>query len=259
MKAVIFAGGFGTRISEESAVKPKPMVEIGGRPILWHIMKIYASYGINDFVIACGYQSQIIKNYFVNYSIYQADVTVDMTKHTLKVHKNGAEPWRVTLVETGVKATKSQRLLAMKPYLGRGIFCLTYGDGVSDLNIRALIKFHRQHRALVTITAVQPPGRFGGIVLKQGQTKVTNFKEKPDGDGAWINGGFMVVDPKALSFIKDPAKDWEEDAMRHLARAGKLAAYKHKGFWQSMDTLRDKHLLEKIWATGKAPWKVWRQ
>jgi glucose-1-phosphate cytidylyltransferase len=258
MKAVIFAGGFGTRISEESAVKPKPMVEIGGRPILWHVMKIYSSYGINDFVIACGYKSSVIKDYFINYSAHQSDVVLDLAKKTLKVVKNKAEPWRVTLVETGDKATKSQRLLTIKKYLGPGPFCLTYGDGVSDINIRALIKFHRHHQALVTITAVQPPGRFGGIFLKQDQTKVTNFKEKPNGDGAWINGGFMVVDPKALSFIKDPAKDWEEDAMKNLARSGKLAAYKHKGFWQSMDTLRDKHLLEKIWATGQAPWKVWR-
>lgn len=258
MKAVIFAGGFGTRISEESGVKPKPMVEIGGRPVLWHVMKIYSAYGINDFIICCGYQSQIIKDYFINYSIHQADVTFDLQQHSIKIHKNGAEPWRVTLAETGLKATKSQRLLAVKDYIGGETFCLTYGDGVSDINIAKLIRFHKTHQGLLTVAAVQPPGRFGGIILKKGQTKITSFKEKPVGDGAWINGGFMVVEPKALSYIKDPRKDWEEDVMHNLAAAGKLVAYVHNGYWQCMDTLRDKNVLEEIWQSGQAPWKIWK-
>lgn len=258
MKAVIFAGGYGTRISEESGVRPKPMVEIGGKPILWHVMKMYSTHGINDFVVLCGYKSYVIKDYFANYSLYNADVTFDVKNNSMQVHKNGAEDWKVTLVETGEESTKSQRLLEAKEYIGNKTFCLTYGDGVSDLDIKEVIKLHKREKALLTITAVQPPGRFGGFVLKEGQTKIDNFKEKPIGDGAWINGGFMVAEPEAISYIKDASKDWEEDAMRHLASAGKLAAYVHSGYWQCMDTLCDKNLLEKTWQSGNAPWKVWK-
>lgn len=257
MKAVIFAGGFGTRISEESGIRPKPMVEVGGKPILWHVMKMYSSYGINEFIICCGYKSQVIKDYFANYSLYNSDVTFDMQNHTKEIHKNGSENWKVTLAETGVDSTKSQRLMAIKEYLGNETFCLTYGDGVSDLNINELIDFHKKEKSLLTITAVQPPGRFGGMLLKKGQTKITSFKEKPDGDGAWINGGFMVVEPEALNYILDPEKDWEEDAMHNLAESGKVSAYVHTGYWQCMDTLRDKNVLEKTWQSGKAPWKTW--
>ncbi len=258
MKAIIFAGGFGTRISEESGVRPKPMVEIGGKPILWHVMKMYSNYGINDFIICCGYKSNVIKDYFVNYSIYNSDVTFDVANHSMKIHKNSSEKWTVTLAETGIDSTKSQRLLAVKDYLDNETFCLTYGDGVSDIDIGKLIKFHKKQKNLMTVTAVQPPGRFGGFILKKGQTKITSFKEKPIGDGAWINGGFMVLEPEALKYIKNPAKDWEEDAMHNLATKGKLSAYMHTGFWQCMDTLRDKNILEEIWQSGKAPWKTWK-
>lgn len=257
MKAVIFAGGFGTRISEESGVRPKPMVEVGGKPILWHVMKMYSSYGINEFIICCGYKSQVIKDYFANYSLYNSDVTFDMKNQTKEIHKNDSEDWKVTLAETGVSSTKSQRLMAIKQYLGDETFCLTYGDGVSDLNITDLIEFHKNEKALLTITAVQPPGRFGGMLLKKGQTRITSFKEKPDGDGAWINGGFMVVEPEALEYILDAEKDWEDDAMHNLAEAGKVSAYVHTGYWQCMDTLRDKSVLEKMWQSGSAPWKTW--
>lgn len=258
MKAVILAGGFGTRISEESGIRPKPMVEIGGKPILWHVMKMYSAYNISDFIICCGYKSQVIKDYFANYSLYNSDVTFDMQNRSMQMHKNGSEKWRVTLAETGADSTKSQRLLAVKEYIGDETFCLTYGDGVSDLNIAELIEFHKKENAVVTVTAVQPPGRFGGIALKAGQTKITSFKEKPIGDGAWINGGFMVVEPEAFLYIKDPTKDWEEDAMHNLAESGRLSAFVHSGYWQCMDTLRDKNVLESIWQSGNAPWKVWK-
>jgi glucose-1-phosphate cytidylyltransferase len=258
MKAVIFAGGFGTRMSEESGIRPKPMVEIGGKPILWHVMKIYSAYGINDFIVCCGYKSQVIKDYFANYALYNSDVTFDVKSHSVHIHKNESESWKVTLAETGINSTKSQRLLAIKDYLDNEAFCLTYGDGVSDINIPKLIAFHQKEKALVTITAVQPPGRYGGFVLKTGQTKIVNFKEKPIGDGAWINGGFMVVEPEALAYIRDPKLDWEDDAMRNLAERGKLSAFVHTGYWQSMDTLRDKNLLEETWQSGKVPWKVWK-
>lgn len=260
MKAVIFAGGYGTRISEESGVRPKPMVEIGGKPILWHVMKTYSHFGINDFIIACGYKSSVIKDYFANYSLYSSDVTFDMRTHSSLFHKNGAEDWKVTLVETGENSSKSERLLAIQKYLGNETFLMTYGDGVSNVDISGLIKFHNSQNTLVTVTAVQPPGRFGGFVLKAGQTKVKQFREKPKGDGvdgAWINGGYFVIEPKALDFIKDPKEDWEEEPMRLLAHAGQLAAYRHEGFWHPMDTLRDKNVLEAMWKSGKAPWKVW--
>lgn len=258
MRVVILAGGYGTRLSEETGIKPKPMVEVGGKPILWHIMKMYSAYGFNDFIICCGYKSHVIKEYFANYSLYNSDVTFDMQTHSMTVHKNGAEKWKVTLAETGIDATKSQRLMAIKDYIGDETFCLTYGDGVSNVNIPEQIAFHKKQKALVTITAIQPPGRFGGFILKSAQTKIKNFKEKPMGDGAWINGGFMIVDPKALNYITDVNKDFEEDVMHNLAAAGKLAAYIHNGYWQCMDTLRDKHVLEQLWEEGKAPWKVWK-
>ncbi|MDP3941687.1 MAG: glucose-1-phosphate cytidylyltransferase [bacterium] len=260
MKALIFAGGYGTRISEESGVRPKPMVEIGGKPILWHVMKTYSAYGINDFVIACGYKSNIIKEYFANYSLYNSDVTFDMSSNSSLFHKNGAEDWKVTLVETGENASKSERLLAVRKYLGNETFMMTYGDGVSNVNIADLLNFHKKQNVLLTVTAVQPPGRFGGFVLRGKQTKIKEFHEKPKGDGvdsAWINGGYFVVEPEAIDYIKDPKQDWEEDPMRRLAQEGQLVAFKHVDFWHPMDTLRDKNVLEAMWQSGKAPWKVW--
>ena len=258
MKAVILAGGFGTRISEESGVRPKPMVEIGGKPILWHVMKTYSVYGVNEFIICCGYRSNVIKDYFANYTLYSSDVTFDMKNRSVQIHKNGSENWKVTLIETGESSTKSERLIAIQKHIGHEPFFLTYGDGVSDIDIKALLDFHKSQKVLVTITAVQPPGRFGGFVLKEKETKIHSFKEKPKGDGAWINGGFMVVEPEALSYIKDHSKYWEDQAMRDLAHDGELAAYVHNGFWHPMDTLRDKNVLETIWQSGRAPWKVWK-
>lgn len=257
MKTVILAGGYGTRISEESGIRPKPMVEIGGKPILWHVMKIYSFYGVRDFVIACGYKSHVIKDYFVNYSLYNSDITLDMKSSAIALHKNGAEDWTVTLAETGENSTKSERLLTIQDYIGKETFFLTYGDGVANINIKELLDFHKSQNVLATITAVQPPGRFGGFVLKEGEVKIHSFKEKPKGDGAWINGGFMVVEPQALSYIKDPAKDWEDKPLQDLAHDGQLAAYVHDGFWHPMDTLRDKNVLEEMWRNGKAPWKIW--
>ena len=258
MKAVILAGGYGTRLSEETGVRPKPMVEIGGKPILWHIMKIYSHYGINDFIICCGYKGHIIKEYFANYSLQSSNVTFDLKNNTTEIISNGSEPWRVTLLDTGENSIKSKRIKMTKQYVGNETFLLTYGDGVANIDINKLIKFHKSQKAIVTVTAVQPPGRFGGFVLRHGQTKITSFKEKPNGDGAWINGGFFVVEPQALDFIKDESLDWEEQSLPDLAKKGKLAAYVHDKFWQNMDSLRDKNVLEEIWATGKAPWKVWR-
>ena len=258
MKAVILAGGFGTRISEESGVRPKPMVEIGGKPILWHVMKIYSKYGITDFVILCGYKSNIIKEYFANYSLYKSDVTFDFKGSTMEVHKNGVENWKVTLVETGEDTMTGGRIKKALPYIGNETFCLTYGDGVSDVNIPEVIRIHNESKALVTMTTVQPPGRFGAFTLKGNSNKVKSFKEKPDGDGAWINGGFFVVEPSALSYIGGDETVWEQDPLQRIAKKGKLVAYKHTGFWQCMDTLRDKNVLENIWQSGKAPWKVWK-
>lgn len=257
MKAVILAGGFGTRISEESGVRPKPMVEIGGMPILWHIMKTYSAYGINDFVIACGYKSNVIKDFFINYALYKADVTFDIGKHTIDVHRNGSEDWRVTLVETGENTMTGGRLKKVKPYVGDETFCFTYGDGVTDLNIKQLVEYHRKQNVLATLTAVQPPGRFGAFTLNSAQTKPTNFNEKPIGDGAWINGGFFVLEPEVFDYIEGDSTIWEQEPLKNLAKEGKLSAYKHTGFWQNMDTLRDKNLLEEMWQTGSAKWKVW--
>jgi glucose-1-phosphate cytidylyltransferase len=257
MKTVILAGGFGTRISEESAVKPKPMIDIGNRPILWHIMKIYSAHGLNDFVICCGYKGHVIKEYFARYFLHQSDVTFDLRDDSMTVHRTEAEPWRVTLIDTGEKTLTGGRIKRVRDYVGDETFCLTYGDGVSDVNIREVIAFHRAHGVLATLTAVQPGGRFGVFSLKEGETLVHGFKEKPKGDGAWVNGGFFVCEPGIFDYIDGDATTWEQEPMERLSHDGKLAAYRHAGFWQPMDSLRDKNLLEQLWASGKAPWKIW--
>ncbi len=254
MKLVILAGGYGTRISEESALKPKPMVEIGGRPILWHIMKIYSAHGINDFVICLGYKGYVIKEYFANYALHMSDVTFDMGKKSLEVHQSSAEPWRVTLVDTGIETSTGGRIKRVGKYIADEEFCLTYGDGVSDVNICASVEFHRAQKTLATVTAVRPPSRFGALQVRG--TKVAAFQEKPEGEG-WINGGFFVLSPKVLDYIAGDATVWEREPMERLAREGQLATFQHRGFWQPMDTLRDKNHLEELWETGKAPWKVW--
>ena len=256
MKLVILAGGLGTRLSEETTLKPKPMVEIGGRPILWHIMKIYSQHGINDFIICCGYKAQVIKEYFANYSLHMSDVTFDLRDNTIEVHQKFAEPWRVTLVDTGEQSMTGGRLKRVAPYLeGEEAFCFTYGDGVGDIDITALLAFHRTHGKLATVTAVQPPGRFG--VLEMDGASVTGFREKPQGDGNWINGGFFVLSPEVIANIEDDSTIWEREPMEKLAESGQLQAHFHHGFWQPMDTLRDKAHLEELWASGKAPWKTW--
>jgi glucose-1-phosphate cytidylyltransferase len=257
MKAVILAGGFGTRISEETGVKPKPMVEIGDKPILWHIMKIYSAAGIDDFIICLGYKGYVIKEYFATYSLHMSDVTFDLRHNDLQVHQNGTEPWRVTLVDTGEKTMTGGRIKRIQDYIGDEAFCLTYGDGVTDLDIQKLIEFHRTQKTVVTLTAVQPPGRFGAFSLDRDQNLITAFKEKPQGDGAWINGGFFVVAPEAFNYIKDDSTVWEQEPLADLAREGMLAAYRHYGFWQNMDTLRDKNVLEELWQTSNPPWKIW--
>lgn len=258
MKAVILAGGFGTRISEESAVRPKPMVEIGGRPILWHIMKIYSAFGIEEFIICCGYRGDLIKKYFADYFLCRSDVVFDLKRNKMEVLENGVEPWRVTLVDTGENTMTGGRLRRVRQYLGKVTFCFTYGDGVADVDVSALVRFHREQKTLATVTAVQPPGRFGAFTLAPQQTKPSTFREKPDGDGAWINGGFFVLEPAAIDYIADDATIWEREPMERLAQEGQMAAYRHTGFWHPMDTLRDKMTLEKHWASGQAPWKVWK-
>jgi glucose-1-phosphate cytidylyltransferase len=257
MKAVILAGGFGSRLSEETQVKPKPLVEIGGRPILWHIMKIYAAHGISDFLICCGYKGYLLKEYFANYFLHQADCCFDLRQNRMEVLRNRAEPWTVTLIDTGENTLTGGRLKRVREHLTGGTFCFTYGDGVSDVNIRALVDFHREQKALATLTATQPPGRFGALTLGSAQTHVSGFHEKPGGDGAWINGGFFVVEPEALDSIEGDGTAWEREPLEKLSHAGLLAAYKHRGFWQPMDTLRDKMYLEDLWSSGQAPWKVW--
>ncbi|MGO4382400.1 glucose-1-phosphate cytidylyltransferase [Pseudoduganella sp. RAF19] len=257
MKAVILAGGLGTRLSEETTVRPKPMVEIGGKPILWHIMKSYSAHGINEFVICCGYKGYIIKEFFANYFLHTSDVTFDMQKNEMEVHQRFAEPWRVTLVDTGDNSMTGGRLRRVRQYVQNDeAFCFTYGDGVADVDISASIQFHKDHGALGTMTAVQPPGRFGAIDM-DGQ-RITAFKEKPQGDGNWINGGYFVLSPKVIDYIDDDSSIWEKEPMEQLAREGQMNAYLHRGFWQPMDTLRDKVLLEELWQEGKAPWKVWK-
>lgn len=255
MKAVILAGGLGTRISEETGTRPKPMVEIGGKPILWHILKIYSTFGINDFIVCLGYKGYLIKEYFANYFLHTSDVTFDMARNKMTVHHRSAEPWKVTLVDTGAEVMTGGRLKRISPYLDRGPFCMTYGDGVADVNIRSLVKTHRAEKTWATLTAVQSPSRFGILDLKG--SRVSDFREKSAADGAWINGGFFVVDPKALDLIEGDSTRWEAEPSADLARQGRLAAYRHTGFWWAMDTLRDKVYLEELWASGRAPWKVW--
>ena len=257
MKAVILAGGLGTRISEETDLKPKPMVEVGGRPILWHIMKIYSAHGINDFIICCGYRGYIIKEYFANYFLHQSDVTFDMKNNTMQVHQKRVEPWKITLVDTGENTMTGGRLLQVADYVkNEKYFLFTYGDGVSDIDITASVKFHRQHGKMVTLTATYSPGRFGALEIKE--KIVESFQEKPRGDGALINGGFFVLSPKALDYIEDNNTVWEQEPLKILAENGELMAFQHPGFWQPLDTLRDKNYLEELWAKGKAPWKIWQ-
>lgn len=256
MKAVILAGGFGTRISEESHLKPKPMIEIGGRPVLWHIMKIYSSFGINDFIICLGYKGYVIKEYFANYFLHMSDVTFDMARNQMEVHQRYVEPWRVTLVDTGPDTMTGGRLKRVRSYVGDDTFCFTYGDGVSDVPIDKLIAFHRSHGRPATITAIQPPGRYGALNIKANQ--VLNFQEKPDGDGAWINGGYFVLEPSVFDAIEGDSTSWEDGPLQRMAGKGDLMAFEHGGFWQPMDTLRDKNYLEELWAGGQAPWKVWK-
>lgn len=255
MKAVILAGGLGTRISEETGARPKPMIEIGGKPILWHIMKIYSAHGINDFVICCGFKGYVIKEYFANYFLHMSDVTFDMESNRMHVHQNSAEPWRVTLVDTGEHTMTGGRLKRVRSYLGEEDFCFTYGDGVGSINITALLAAHRREGRLATVTATQPPGRFGAMNLAGNQ--VVSFQEKPRGDGGWINGGFFVLSPKVIDYIEGDKTVWEAEPMERLARDNQMNAYFHQGFWQPMDTLRDKLLLEELWNSGQAPWRVW--
>ncbi|MFQ2156305.1 glucose-1-phosphate cytidylyltransferase [Aeromonas hydrophila] len=256
MKAVILAGGLGTRLSEETVVKPKPMVEIGGKPILWHIMKMYSAHGINDFIICCGYKGYVIKEYFANYFLHMSDVTFHMAENRMEVHEKRAEPWNVTLVDTGDASMTGGRLKRVAEYVKDDEeFLFTYGDGVADVDIRASIDFHKRHGKLATLTATYPPGRFGALDIKNNQ--ILSFKEKPRGDGALINGGFFVLSPKVIDLIDNDATTWEQEPLMALAEQGQLMAYEHGGFWQPMDTLRDKHYLEELWQKGKAPWKVW--
>ena len=256
MKAVILAGGLGTRISEETNLKPKPMVEIGGRPILWHVMKIYAAHGINEFIICAGYKGYVIKEYFANYFLHMSDVTFDMSANRMEVHERRSEPWRVTIVDTGEATMTGGRLRRVRDYLGNDPFCFTYGDGVGDVNITDLVAFHKREGRKATLTGVRPPGRYGALEINGAQ--VEKFQEKPEGDGSWINGGFFVLEPSVIDLIADDTTVWERTPLESLASTKQLSAYKHGGFWQPMDTLRDKTHLEGLWASGKAPWKLWR-
>jgi glucose-1-phosphate cytidylyltransferase len=257
MKAVILAGGLGTRISEETHLRPKPMIEVGGMPILWHIMKMYSNHGINEFIICCGYKGYLIKEYFANYFLHMSDVTFDLSKNEMQVHQQKAEPWRVTLVDTGDNSMTGGRLKRVHAYLKDEVdFCLTYGDGVSDIDLTQLIAFHRQHGRLATLTAAYPPGRFGALDIRPDNT-VSSFKEKPKGDGGMINGGFFVLSPKVINLIENDQTIWERQPLEMLAEQGQLSAFRHEGFWQPMDTLRDKVYLEDLWQQGAAPWKVW--
>lgn len=257
MKAVILAGGLGTRLSEETSIRPKPMVEIGGRPILWHIMKMYSQHGVNDFVICCGYKGYVIKEYFANYFLHMSDITFDMRSNRMEVHQKRAEPWNVTLVDTGDESMTGGRLRRVGGYIRNDdAFCFTYGDGVGDIDISATIEFHKSHGKAATLTGAFPPGRFGALNIQNKQVK--SFKEKPKGDGAMINGGFFVLSPRVLDYLKDDSTIWEQEPLMGLAADGQLMAYEHHGFWQPMDTLRDKIMLEELWASGKAPWKTWK-
>jgi len=257
MKAVILAGGLGTRLSEETVSKPKPMVEIGGKPILWHIMKIYSYHGINEFIICCGYKGYIIKEYFANYFLHQSDVTFDMNSNEMKIHKKRVEPWKITLVDTGEHTMTGGRVKRIKNFINDGEdFCLTYGDGLANIDIKKLIDFHQKHRKLATVTSVYPPGRFGAVEIKESQ--VVSFIEKPYGEGGFINGGFFVLNSKALNYVEGDNTIWEKEPLKNLAIDGELMAFKHKEFWQPMDTLREKNYLENLWDSGKAPWKLWK-
>jgi glucose-1-phosphate cytidylyltransferase len=258
MKVVILAGGFGTRISEESSVRPKPMVEIGGYPILWHIMKYYSHFNLTDFIVCLGYKGYVIKEYFSNYFLYRSDVTFDLKNNRMDVHQNGVEPWRVTLIETGEKTMTGGRLKKIRDYIGDQTFCLTYGDGLCTVDLKELIEFHKEQGVLATLTASQPEGRYGVFTLSDSQTLVRQFREKPKGDGSWINGGYFVLEPGVMDYIRDDTTIWELEPMQKLAHDGQLSAFKHYGFWHGMDSLRDKMHLEEIWNSGKAPWKVWK-
>ena len=256
MKAVILAGGLGTRISEETHLKPKPMVDIGGKPILWHILKTYSSHGINDFIICCGYKGYVIKEYFENYFLHMSDVTFDMSSNSMSVHQRNVEPWLVTLIDTGEDTMTGGRLKRVKEYIGEDTFCFTYGDGLADVNIKELIAHHNSHRRLATVTAVQPPGRYGALELSDDNC-VRGFQEKPHGDGGWINGGYFVLEPDVIEYIDNDETLWEQGPLQRLALDGELTAYRHSGFWQPMDTLRDRQMLQERWNSGSAPWKVW--
>jgi glucose-1-phosphate cytidylyltransferase len=258
MKAVILAGGLGSRLSEETSLRPKPMVEIGGKPILWHIMEIYSSFGVNDFIVCLGYKGNMIKEFFANYFLYSTDVTFDLAKNSTQYHKSDSEPWRVTLVDTGSDTMTGGRLRRVLPYVeNEEMFCFTYGDGVADVNVTALIEFHRRHGKLASLTAAQPTGRFGALKIGEDGT-VVSFTEKPQGDGRWVNGGFFVLSPRIGDYLKDDATVLEREPLETIAREGQVAAYKHSGFWQAMDTVHDKAVLEGLWSGGSAPWKVWQ-
>jgi glucose-1-phosphate cytidylyltransferase len=257
MQAVILAGGLGTRLSEETTVRPKPMVEIGGRPILWHIMKTYAAHGVTDFIICCGYRGDVIKEYFANYLLRTADVTIDLRKNEIDVHHSTTEDWRVTLIDTGPDTGTGGRLRRVKDYIDNDTFAFTYGDGVANIDITASLEFHRSQQTLATLTAVQPPGRFGSFKLSESSGLISSFREKPRGDGAWINGGYFLLEPAAIDYVTDDALFWEQTPLENLAKDRQLSAYRHLGFWYAMDTLRDKQVLEEYWLAGDAPWKVW--
>lgn len=257
MKVVILAGGFGTRISEESAVRPKPLVEIGGQPILWHIMKIFSAYGLNDFIICCGYKGNLIKHYFRDYAFELSDLTIDLRSAGITVHRNGVEPWKVTLIDTGEATMTGGRIKRIAPYLDDEPFCLTYGDGVSNIDVDDLVATHKASGALATVTAVTPPGRFGFLSLIPEEQRVMGFREKSNEDSGFINGGFFVLEPEVLDYIDGDDTVWEREPLERLSREGRLHAYRHRGFWQNMDTLRDKHVLDGLWRSGEAPWKIW--
>jgi glucose-1-phosphate cytidylyltransferase len=257
VKAVILAGGLGTRLAEETSVRPKPMVEIGGKPILWHIMKLYSAHGIDDFVVCLGYKGYIIKEFFANYFLHTCDVTFDIARGSMEVHHSTAEPWRVTLVDTGEDTMTGGRIKRVLPYVGDEPFCMTYGDGLADVDIRRLVDFHREHGLRATVTGVQPPGRFGALEVADGSDRVKGFMEKPRGDGAWINGGFFVLSPEVGGYIAGDDTVWEQEPMRGLAQDGQLATYRHTGFWLGMDTLRDRGVMEELWESGRAPWRKW--
>jgi glucose-1-phosphate cytidylyltransferase len=257
VKAVVLAGGYGTRISEESMVRPKPMVEIGGRPILWHIMKIYAAHGVDEFVICAGYKGWMIKEWFASYQVNASDVTFDFRENTVVTHASAVEPWRVTVIDTGDGTMTGGRLRRVREFVGDETFCMTYGDCVAALDVNALVDFHKKEGVLATLTAIQPPGRFGALALESGHNLIRHFHEKPEGDGGWVNGGFFVVEPEVFDYIEGDATIWEREPLERLANEGRLAAYRHAGYWQNMDSLRDKMVLEEQWATGSPGWKVW--